>query len=116
MGKNVRPYCGQTDPSGTCDYVYRAFPCDHLVVFIICSKRNLYGADGITCDSKEKSGFWCQAVWKNWYGRLGFWDFSTYFIPRHASFSIEFVDSGIDDFNGCYLDFVSSVPYRITHR
>ena len=37
-------------------------------------------------------------------------------IPRHASFSIEFVDSGIDDFNGCYLDFVSSVPYRITHR
>ena len=82
----------------------------------IADKRNLYGADGIICDSKEKSGFWCQAVWKNWYGRLGFWNFSTYFIPRHASFSIEFIDSGIDDFNGCYLDFVSSVPYRITHR
>ncbi len=63
----------------------------------------LYGTDGITCDSKEKSGFWCQAVWKNWYGRLGFWDFSTYFIPRHASFSIEFIDSGTDDFNGCHL-------------
>ena len=47
---------------------------------------------------------------------VGFWDFSTYFIPRHASFSIEFIDSGTDDFNGCHLDFVSSVSYRITHK
>ena len=37
-------------------------------------------------------------------------------FPGMPLFSIEFVDSGIDDFNGCYLDFVSSVPYRITHR
>ena len=34
MGKNVRPYCGQADTGGTCDYVYRAFPCNNLAVFM----------------------------------------------------------------------------------
>ena len=86
------------------------FPATIWLFLLFAAKEIYMGLMG------EKSGFWCQAVCKNWYGRLGFWDFSTYFIPRHASFSIEFVDSGIDDFNGCYLDFVSSVPYRITHR
>lgn len=47
MGKNVRPYCGQTDPSGTCDYVYRAFPATIWLFLLFAAKEIYMGLMGL---------------------------------------------------------------------